>query len=73
MDAGTLKFIRIAVLLVSSRLLTWTALFMTSILSAWVMNDPTWQRMGMAAFFALAVFIPSLFKETKNDAAHQEG
>jgi len=73
MDVGLLKFIRIAVQFVSSRLLTWTALFMTFILAAWVMSEPTWERMGMAAFFALAVFIPSLLKETKHDAGNEEG
>jgi hypothetical protein len=47
----------------SDRLITITALFMAFTLAAWAMIDPTWMRCSMAAFFALCVFLPALFKE----------
>jgi|APFre7841882654_1041346.scaffolds.fasta_scaffold72332_4 hypothetical protein len=63
MDVQLVRIVRVALSVLSDRLLTLIALAMTFILSGWVMNDPNWMREGMAAFFALFVFIPCILKE----------
>lgn len=72
MDA--LKVLRLALTVLTDRLLTMLSLLMTFSLSVWVMQDPLWERMAMCAFFAVAVFLPCLTKERKSeDRDHQEG
>jgi len=71
MDA--LKLIRIAITVLTDRLLTMLSLLMTFGLAVWVMYEPTWERMAMCAFFAVAVFLPCLTKEKKSeDRDYQE-
>lgn len=70
MDA--IRIIRLALAVLSDRLLILVALGMTFGLAAWAMQDPTWMRIAMAAFFALCVFLPTLFRErTRDERGHQ--
>jgi len=62
----TLRVIRIALEVLSERVFSILAMFMTFALSCWAMYEPTWERMAMAGAFGLAVFIPSL-RERKRD------
>ena len=45
---------------------------MTFGLSCWAMSEPTYERLGMAGFFAVAVFIPSLARERKRNGKDGE-
>lgn len=65
----TIALLRIALAIITDRLLTIFSLVMTFTLSAWAMHSPDPEREGMAAFFALAVFIPSLVKERRTTHA----
>lgn len=65
MDA--LKILRLALSVLTDRLLTMLSLVMTFALSVWVMQEPLWERMAMCAFFAVAVFLPCLMKERKHE------
>lgn len=58
-----IALLRIALGTITDRLLTIFSLAMTFALACWVMYQPTWEREGMAAFFALAVFIPCVIRE----------
>lgn len=65
MDA--IRLLRLALGVLTDRLLTILALGMTFALACWVMVEPGLMREIMAGFFALCVFLPTLFKErTKN-------
>jgi len=59
----TIALLRIALGVITDRLLTILSLTMTFALAAWAMNAPDPQREGMAGFFALAVFIPCIVRE----------
>jgi hypothetical protein len=60
MNATVLQIARIALELLSDRALTFLALFMTFGLASWAMYAPSYERLGIAAFFALIVFVPTL-------------
>lgn len=62
----TLRVVRIALELIAERVFSILAILMTFALSCWAMYEPTYERLGMAAFFAVAVYIPSLARERKN-------
>jgi hypothetical protein len=69
MDA--IKLVRLALAVITERLLTLIALAMAFVLSIWVMQYPDLMREIMAGFFALFVFIPCLIKERfKPDEGH---
>lgn len=72
MDA--IRIIRLGIDILTARLLTFLALAMTFALACWAMLEPHMMREFMAGFFALCVFLPSLFRErTKsNESTHQE-
>ena len=68
----TARLLRIALGVLSDRLTTLAALAMTFALSAWAMQEPTWMRMAIAAFFAVCVFIPCIIKErTRHEGQKQ--
>jgi hypothetical protein len=67
MEATVLKVVRLALATITERLLTILAMGMTFGLSAWVMREPTWERMAMAAFFAVCVFLPCAMKERRDE------
>jgi hypothetical protein len=60
-----IPLVRVALRILSERVLTILALLMTFALSAWVMYQPTWEREGMAAFFAVAVFLPCVVQDRR--------
>jgi hypothetical protein len=43
-------------------------LFFSFVLACWTMIVPTWERMAMAGFFAIFIYLPCIFKErTQNE------
>ena len=68
-----LKIVRVAVQTISMRLLTILSMVMSFALAVWTMLEPTYERMAMAAFFAVCVYIPCISIERKKDEGkHQE-
>lgn len=63
MDANTIRLVRLALGVITDRLLTLVALGMTFALACWAMQEPNIMREITAGFFALCVFLPSLFRE----------
>lgn len=61
MNAVTI--LRLSIDILTGRLLTLLSLGMTFGLACWAMSEPNVMREGMAGFFALCVFLPTLFKE----------
>lgn len=72
MDAAFLRVVRIALTVLSDRLTTFLALTMTFALSCWAMWGPGTERLIMAGFFAVFVFLPALIKERKNEDQHND-
>lgn len=68
MDVTSIPVIRVALKILSERVLTILALVMTFALAAWVMYQPTWEREGMAAFFAVAVFLPCVVQDRRRSS-----
>ena len=62
-----LKILRVALGVLTDRLLTILSLWMVFGLSLWAMHTPTWERLGMTGFFALFVYIPALIKERSRE------
>jgi hypothetical protein len=65
MDAVTL--IRLALEVLSDRLMAILSLSMSFVLACWTMYDPTLERLGMSAFFAMFSYLIVKIKE-KSDA-----
>lgn len=65
MDAVTL--IRLALEVLSDRLMAILGLTMSFILACWTMYDPTIERLGMSAFFAMFSYLIVRVKERKID------
>jgi hypothetical protein len=63
MDANFLAVVRVALSVITERLLTLSALLMTFGLAVWAMYDPELPRLQISCGFAILVFLPSLFKE----------
>lgn len=73
MDAQMMRVIRLALMVLGDRLLTILSLAMTFGLALIAMESPTWERVAIAAFFALVVFIPTAIKErNKNEGTNQQ-
>lgn len=72
MDATTLRVVRIVFEVINDRLYSILALWMTFVLACWAMYEPSYERLGMAAFFAVSVYIPSLRKDRKPNAVRTE-
>ena len=72
MDATVLKVIRIALSIFTDKLITFLALAMSFGLACWVMYGPTIERLIMAGFFAVMVFLPALIKEHKREDKHND-
>jgi hypothetical protein len=72
-EALLLKIVRVAVQTISMRLLTILSMAMSFALAVWTMLEPTYERMAMAAFFAVCVYLPCISMERKKDESkHQE-
>lgn len=66
-----IRVIRIAFEVLSGRAMAILAMIMAFSLACWTMYDPDYIRAGMAAFFALAVYIPAQSREGKSSNAHE--
>ena len=64
-----LKIVRMAMEVLAMRLLTILSMAMSFALAVWTMLEPSWERMAMAAFFAVCVYLPCINIERgkKND------
>lgn len=58
--AVLLKIVRMAMEVISLRLLTILSMAMSFALAVWTMLEPTYERMAMAAFFAVCVYLPCI-------------
>lgn len=67
--AVLLKIVRMAMEVISLRLLTILSMVMSFALAVWTMLEPSYERMAMAAFFAVCVYLPCINIERgkKND------
>ena len=66
-DGAVFKIVRVAMEIISMRLLTILAMVGSFLLACWTMWDPTWERMAMAGFFAVCVFLPCINWERKKN------
>jgi small-conductance mechanosensitive channel len=69
MDATVLTIVRLALNVLSERLLTILALVMSFALACWTMVDPMLERLGMSAFFAMFSYLLVRLKERKYETA----
>lgn len=64
-----LKIVRVAMEVISMRLLTILSMAMSFALAVWTMLEPSWERMAMAAFFAVCVYLPCIsIERNKNES-----
>lgn len=70
MDA--IRVIRISLQVLGERAFSLLAMVMTFSLFCWAMVEPSYERLALVAFFALAVYIPSLRRERKSYAETQD-
>ena len=67
-EAAAIAVIRLALRALAERILSMMALAMTFGLACWAMYDPNYQRNGMAAFFAVAVFLPCVWRDRRKQS-----
>jgi len=65
METMAIRLLRIALQALSDRVLTIMSLLMSFGLACWVMVHPDHERIFMAGFFALVVFVPTLVRERR--------
>ena len=65
MDTMAIRVLRMALQLLSDRVLTILSLLMSFGLACWVMRYPDHERIFMAGFFCLVVFVPTLVRERR--------
>ncbi len=70
MDA--IRVIRISLQVLGERAFSLLAMVMTFSLFCWAMYQPSYERLALVAFFALAVYIPTLRRERKPYAEAQD-
>lgn len=63
-----INLITLALKVISERLLTLCGLVMSFVLACWTMVEPTWERLGMSAFFAMFSYLMVMAKERKENA-----
>jgi hypothetical protein len=68
METSFLAIIRMALSVLSERVLTICSLWMTFGLACWVMYDPNMLRIYVLCGFALLGHIPSVMKERKSES-----
>jgi hypothetical protein len=72
-DGAVFKIVRVALEIISMRLLTILAMAGSFLLACWAMSDPLWERMAMAGFFAVCVYLPCInWERKKNEDDHQK-
>lgn len=66
MEMGAVfKIMRVAMDIISMRLLCILAMSMSFLLALWTMYEPSWERMAMAGFFAVCIYLPCISWERK--------
>ena len=71
-DGAVFKIVRVALEIISMRLLTILAMVGSFLLACWTMWEPTWERMAMAGFFAVCVFLPCSNWERKKNVEDKQ-
>lgn len=72
METTFIRIVRVALAVIAGRLMGLLCLAMTFALAVYVMQEPDWIRMGMAAFFAVFVYIPCILKDGKNERQQRQ-
>lgn len=72
MDAQILKFVRLALEVISDRLITILGLLSSGGLASWVMWGPEWERVATLAIYVMFVYLVVPTKERKNEV-HSQG
>jgi hypothetical protein len=73
MHMDAVRVIRISLQVLGERAFSLLAMLMTFSLFCWAMIEPSYERLGLVAFFALAVYIPSLKGQRKSYAETDHG
>ena len=72
-EGAVFKVIRMSMDIISMRLLSILAMSMSFLLALWTMFDPSWERMGMAGFFAVCIYLPCIsWERKKNETVNQK-
>lgn len=66
-DRAVLSMLNLAMDILSYRVLTILAMLFSFVLACWTMIMPTWERMAMAGFFAVFIYLPCMIGERKKD------
>ena len=69
MDAVAL--VRLALAVISERMLSILALGLSFSLACWTMWDPKWERLGTMAFFAIFSYLLINIKERNSNEKHE--
>lgn len=72
MDAAFIAAIRMALTVLTDRILTVSALLMTFGLASWAMYAPSPERLQIAAGFGIVVYLPALIKERRREGREQQ-
>jgi hypothetical protein len=72
MDAAFIAAIRMALSVLTDRILTVSALLMTFGLASWAMYAPSPERLQIAAGFGIVVYLPALIKERRREGREQQ-
>ena len=72
MDASILKTVRLALEVISDRLITLFGLSMSFALGCWTMWGPEWERVATLAIFVVFAYLTTKAKE-KRHAIHSQG
>ena len=72
MDAQVLKFVRLALEVITDRLITILALLSSGGLASWVMWGPQWERVATLAIFVVFAYLVVRTKESSNEV-HSKG
>lgn len=68
-EGMVLRIVRMAMEVLSLRLLTILSMAMSFALAVWTMLEPSWERMAMSAFFAVCVYLPCIsIERNKNES-----
>jgi hypothetical protein len=65
-DGAAIRIINVAMDILSHKALTFLALLFSFVLACWAMVVPTWERMAMAGFFAVFIYLPCMIVERKS-------
>ena len=67
----TVALLRLALQVLSERMMTIIGLCMKFALACWTMHEPTYERLGMSAFFACFAYLIVKTKEKSNEVSER--